>query len=153
MSSNWQCWKGQVGFYKRQIWPKGNTFYCSEINWGNSLQIKNPLKGCIIFGRKKKSSLRKTAGNRKLWGFHPAGFDPTASPYHEKAEDWLQLCLLSTGGGKRLCGLWATPSRRRPPSCTDTNNDVEKETWSQISSNSKIAFYRFYDNRRIFVET
>lgn len=107
--------KDRLGFKKRQIWPKGNTFYCSEINWGNSLQIKTPWKEASSSGEKKiKSPLRRTAGNRKLWSFHPAGFDSTASPYHEKAKRLTSAVPSFNRRRKRLCGWWATPSRRQP---------------------------------------
>lgn len=68
------------------------------------MQIKNPLKGSIIFGKEKKEKktlLRKTAGNRKLLCFHPACFDTTASPHHKKATR-----LMSAASHCRHMGGW-----------------------------------------------
>jgi hypothetical protein len=55
-------------------------------------------------GRKKKSLLRKTAGNRKLSGFHLAVFDSTAPPYHEK-QRLISAASPFNRRRKRLCGL------------------------------------------------
>lgn len=114
------------------------------------MQIKNPLKGSIIFGRKKKknSSLRKTAGNRKLFCFHPACFDSTASPYHEKAKRLISMVPSFNRRGFRLCGL-SYPILKAPPhpNHTHSNNEVEKEVWQSRSSNSKIVWYRVEPGR------
>lgn len=96
-------------------------------NWGNSLQIKNPLKGSIIFrGREKKltSLLRETAGNRKLsaplllWLCH--------IPHHEKPRLIVVQPLFSVRGRGRP-QIQANSSGRPWPHHSPTN----KGRWTE----------------------
>lgn len=77
--------------------------------------------------KKKKSSLRKTAGSRKLWGFHPAGFDSTVTPYHEKAKRPTSAVPPFNRRRKGFVDCVQPDPEDLRPDQTNTNNGVEKE--------------------------
>lgn len=123
--------KDRLDFQKRQSWPKGNTFYSRGIKWGNSLQIKNPLKGSIIFRREKKNL---------CWGkqLETGSFDSTTS-HIMKSKGWFQLSLLSAGGGgaewiwcKLIQNTIAPPQSRKhrqESGKRSSSEHIEKSTW------------------------
>lgn len=76
--------KDRLGFKRDRYDLKGRRFYCSEINWGNSLQIKNPLKGSIIFGRKKN----KISSEENSWKQEALGLSSCWLWFHRIPISW-----------------------------------------------------------------
>lgn len=71
----------------------------------------------------------------------------------KRQRDRLQLCLLSIEGGEGSVGCEQPHPEDPLPDHPNTNNEVEKRTGQREAATQTSVFYRFYNERRIFVMT